>query len=125
MTPPQSLTPAEVQCVRCLQLTERRDLDRLLWCDPCKEAARSRAGLWGWVVGLAGAVALSVWIWLVVQPTLLIGAWAGTVVAALWLGAKVAREVIYGLVRLHNVPAVEAVPPTSPPSDDERRVRFR
>lgn len=111
-------------CVRCLEKNDRPDLDRLLWCEGCRAAARVRAGKWGWVAGMVLAVLLSGWIWLVVQPTLLIGAWIGTVVAALWVGAKAAREVIYGTMRLRNAPAVEAVPASERPPEEERRVRF-
>ncbi|GMR14278.1 MAG: hypothetical protein BMS9Abin29_2523 [Gemmatimonadota bacterium] len=87
--------------------------------------ARLRAGNWGWVVGMALTVLLSAWIWLVVQPTLLIGAWIGTVVAAFWVASKAAREVIYGAMRIQNAPAVEAGPASEPSLEEERRVRFR
>jgi hypothetical protein len=83
-----------------------------------------RAGNWGWVVGMALAVLLSAWIWLVVQPTLLIGAWVGTVVAAFWVGSKAAREVIYGAMRMQNSPEVEVAPASEHSSEEERRVRF-
>ena len=71
------------------------------------------------------AVFLSAWIWLAVQPTLLIGAWVGTVVAAFWIGAKAAREVIYGAMRIHNAPVADAPPPPDHPPEEERPVRFR
>ena len=61
---------------------------------------------------------------MVVQPTLLIEAWIGTVVASLWVGARAAREVIYAAMRLRNAPTVEAVPASEPPPEEERRVRF-
>lgn len=112
-------------CVRCLERKNRPDLDQLLWCEGCRAVARVRAGNRGWVAGMVLAGLLSLWIWLVVQPTLLIGAWIGTVVGALWVGSKVAREVIYGAMRIRNAPAVEAVPASEHSPDEERRVRFR
>jgi hypothetical protein len=58
------------------------------------------------------AAILALWIWLVVQPSdLVIGGWIATVVAALWIGARVGREVVYGVLRFKNRKAVEAVPP--------------
>jgi hypothetical protein len=89
-------------------------MDRLLWCEECNSAARARAGVWGWVVGFLAAVALALWIWLYIQPSdLVIGGWIATVVAALWIGSRVAREVAYGVIRFTNRKAVEAVPPGS------------
>ena len=124
MTPPEAPNLDEMVCARCLEKNDRPDLDRLLWCEGCRAVARVRAGNWGWVVGLFLAGLLSVWIWLVVQPTLLIGAWIGTVVAAFWVGSKAAREVIYGAIRIRNASAVEAVPASARPPEEERRVRF-
>ncbi len=125
MTAPEAPDPDEMVCARCLEKYDRPDLDRLLWCEGCRAAARATAGRWGWVAGLVIAFLLSGWLWLVVQPTLLIEAWIGTVVASLWVGAKAAREVIYGVMRLRNAPAVEALPASQHPPEEERRVRFR
>jgi len=48
----------------------------------------------------------------VIRPTdLVIGGWFGTIAAAIWIGSKVAREVIYGGMRFRNARAVEATPP--------------
>ena len=124
MTPRATPDADETACVRCLRQEDKADLDRLLWCGDCRVTARAVAGRWGWVSGAAVAAFLSGWIWLVVQPDLLIGAWVGTVVASFWLGAKVAREVIYGALRLINAPTVEAVSHSEHPPEDERRVRF-
>lgn len=108
--------PDEVTCVRCLQVHPRDDLDRLLWCKACRERARRRAVRRGWIGGLVIAALLAAWIWLVVQPSpdLVLGGWIATVVAALWIGAKVVREIDYGVQRFQNRRAVEAVPPELP-----------
>ena len=37
--------------------------------------------------------------------------WIGTVAAAIWIGQKVAREIVYGAMRFKNARAVDAVPP--------------
>lgn len=103
----------ETTCVRCLEVNARRDLDRLLWCDDCRDAAQHRATSSGWMVGAALAVVLSLWIWFVIQPSdLVIGGWIGSVLAAFYVSARVAREILYGASRFGNRPAVEAVPPT-------------
>lgn len=103
----------ELTCVRCLEVHPKADLDRLLWCDGCRAAARGRAVLWGWTVGGLIAALLALWIWLVVRPDpdLVLGGWVATVVAALWVGSKVAREIAYGVERYRNRRAVDAVPP--------------
>lgn len=87
-------------------------MDRLLWCEECREAARLRSGIWGWSSGVVLAALLAAWIWLVIKPSdLVIGGWIATVVAALWVGARVGREVAYGVMRFNNRKAAEAVPP--------------
>jgi hypothetical protein len=87
-------------------------MDRLLWCEQCRAAARQRAAGWGWGIGAVLAVGLALWIWLYIQPSdLVIGGWIATVVAAFWVGARVAREVAYGVMRFSNHKAAEAVPP--------------
>ena len=99
-------------CVRCLQPKAREDLDRMLWCDACGEAARKRAASQGWVVGLVAATILALWIWLFVQPSnLVIGGWIGTVVGAFYVTARVAREILHASARIRSRPAAGAVPP--------------
>ena len=114
--------PDEVTCVRCLEVRDQMFLDRLLWCDQCRQKARARAAWWGWLGGLVFAAGVGAYVFLVIRPTLIIGAWIATVVAAVWLGQKVAREFAYGVMRFKNRRAVEAVPPpvsdTSAPGPD-------
>ena len=58
---------------------------------------------------------MALYIWAIIRPTdLVIGGWIATVVAAVWIGAKVAREIVYGVMRVRNVPAVESEPEVSP-----------
>jgi len=104
--------PDEVTCVRCLEVLDQMLLDRLLWCDDCRRRARERAAWAGWLGGLAFGTGIVAYIWLVIEPTdLVIGGWVGTVVAAIWIGQKVAREIVYGVMRVRNARAVDAVPP--------------
>lgn len=109
--------PDEVTCVRCLEVHDQMSLDRLLWCEDCRRKARARATWWGWLGGLVFAGAIAAYVFLVIQPTLIVGAWIATVVAAVWLGQKVARELAYGVMRFKNTRAVEAVPPDTAGND--------
>ncbi len=103
----------EVTCVRCLEQYDPMFLDRLLWCDDCRASARNRAGWWGWLGGVVFGGAIAIYIWVVIRPTdLVIGGWFGTVMMAVWLGAKAFRELAYGVMRFMNHRAVEAVPPS-------------
>jgi hypothetical protein len=105
--------PDEVTCVRCLEVYDQVQLDRMLWCEGCRRRARERASWLGWVGGLLFGAGVAAYVWLVIEPTdLVIGGWIATVVAAVWIGQKVARELVYGVMRFKNARAVEAVPPT-------------
>jgi len=114
--------PDEVTCVRCLEVRDLMELDRLLWCDECRFLARERASWWGWVGGLIFASGMALYVWITVRPTdLIIGAWLGTFAAAVWIGSKVSREIVYGVMRFKNARAVDASPPTMlPPESPEQ-----
>ena len=79
--------------------------------DDCNTCSR-RGFLKSSAAALGAGVAL--YIWIVMRPTdLVIGGWVATVVAAVWIGKKIAREIVYGAMRSRNVPATEAIPPTT------------
>lgn len=103
--------PDEVTCVRCLEVQDQMYLDRMLWCEDCRARARNRASWWGWLGGLIFGGVIALYIWIAIQPTVLLGAWFGTVMMAIWLGSKASRELVYGIIRFTNNRAVEAVPP--------------
>jgi hypothetical protein len=108
----RSRFPDRATCVRCLQEKDLEEMDRLLWCEECRDTARQRAGLWGWAAGAVFAAVLALWIWVFIHPSdMIIGGWIATVVAALWVGARVAREIVFGVMRFNNRKAAEAVPP--------------
>ncbi|MFO8174643.1 MAG: hypothetical protein R6T96_10205 [Longimicrobiales bacterium] len=108
----KSRFPELATCVRCLEQKDVEEMDRLLWCQDCRESARQRAAVWGWGFGTLLAALLAIWIWVVIQPSdLIIPGWIATVVAALWISSRVAREVAYGVYRFSNRKAAEAVPP--------------
>lgn len=108
--------PELVTCVRCLEQKDVEEMDRLLWCEECRDAAVQRAARIGWAFGTLCAVGLAVWIRLTGQSTEVIpGAWLGAMAAALWIGSRVGREIAYGVMRVLNRRAVEAVPPSEPP----------
>lgn len=108
----RSRYPERATCVRCLQERDLDEMDRLLWCEECRDVARRRAAAWGWLAGVLFAAGLALWIWLVIQPSdLVIGGWIATVVAALWIMSRVGREIAYGAMRFTNRKAAEARPP--------------
>jgi len=47
----------------------------------------------------------------------ILGGWIATVVATVWLGSKICRELVYGGMRFLNSRAVDAVPPGGPSRD--------
>lgn len=107
-------------CVRCLEEKDTTDLDRLFWCQECRDRGRERAKRRGWTIGAGAAGVLALWIWLVIRPsTLILGGWIATVVAAFWLISRIAREIHYGMARYHNQRAVEATPPAEPREGEE------
>ncbi len=80
----------------------------MLWCEPCVEAAQRRAALSGWVLGGVLAVILALWIWLVAKPSdLILGGWITAVLAAFYLGARVARTLTFGILRFRNRPRLD------------------
>jgi hypothetical protein len=104
--------PDEITCVRCLEIRDQMELDRLLWCARCRARARNRASWLGWVGGLLFGGGVALYVWIVIRPSdLVIGGWVATIVAAIWIGSKVAREIAYGIMRFKNAHAVEAMPP--------------
>ena len=104
--------PDEVTCVRCVEVRDQMYVDRLLWCDRCRARARNRASWYGWAGGVAFGAVVAAYVWLIVRPSdLVIGGWVATVIAAVWIGSKIGREIAYGVMRYRNVPAADAMPP--------------
>lgn len=97
------IPPDHLICVRCREKRDAAHLDRILWCERCCAEVRRRATLWGRLTGLFAALALVAWIALAVRPRFL-AVWATIVVAAYWLGSKVSREIIYGVIRVAHRP---------------------
>lgn len=90
----------EVVCAVCGEVRDSTDVDRMLWCEECRDRAQARAARVGLYVGFAVAAALLAWIGLAVRPSrMIVGAWIASVVAAGWLGAKMGREIAYGVYR--------------------------
>ena len=107
-----------VTCVRCLEVKDVMELDRLLWCLACRVRARERAAWYGWIGGFAFALVLAAYVWITIRPSdLIVGAWIATFAAAVWIGSKVSRELVYGAMRYRNARAVEARPPELPPEE--------
>lgn len=103
----------EITCLRCLEVRDAAEMDRLLWCRDCRLQARTRAARRGWLVGAVATGLLAAWIWVAVEPSSLVpGGWLATLVAAAWILSKVARELFFGWERFRNRKALEARPPS-------------
>ena len=69
-------------CLRCLEVYDLEDLDRMLWCEPCRNRARNRAIWWGWLGGLLFGAGGGLYVWIVIRPSdLIVSAWVATFVA--------------------------------------------
>jgi hypothetical protein len=109
-------------CVRCLEVKDIMEMDRLLWCEDCRSRARERAAWWGWLTGLIFAGFVAAYIFLVVRPSdLVMGGWIATLVAAVWIGARIGKEIAYGVMRFMNAKASDARPPELPTEPDPDR----
>jgi hypothetical protein len=61
---------------------------------------------------------VAAYVWFVIRPSdLVVGGWVATLAAAVWIGQKVAREMIYGGMRFRNARAVEATTPAAAEGD--------
>ena len=90
----------EIRCSRCGELRDRSDVDRLLWCVGCRARARLIATRRARIAATVLAVIVAGYIWGIIRPTdLVIGGWIATVIAAYWIGGKLAREIFYGIER--------------------------
>lgn len=102
----------EATCVRCLELRDTADLDRLFWCSSCRVRATERSARVGALVATLVTALLAAWIFVFVVPSPgLMGVWAAILVAVFYLAFRISREIGYGWSRLQNRRAVEAVPP--------------
>ena len=102
MTPPDTHRfplQDELSCRVCDTPSSERPLDRMLWCQECRAEARAKATRIGWFVGVAVALPMAAWIFLVMKPTLMLGGWIGVVVGGFWLGTRVGREVLFASYR--------------------------
>ena len=95
----------DLACASCGEDQAASELDRHLWCPACIAGERARARRIGWACGAALGVGLSLWIALVQQPSrMLLGGWAGAVLAAVWLGGRAGMEIAYGIARFRGRP---------------------
>lgn len=109
MTPPDDDT---VRCRRCMRVRPGPELDRILWCEECVAAELARAAWWGRGLAFLGAGLLALRIALVIRPgDRFLFLWAIVIVIAFALGARLGRELVYGIVRVQNRPRARALGP--------------
>ena len=94
-----------LSCGRCGRSLPAPELDRMLWCGGCTDAAKATASKIGWLAGSGLAGALAAWIVVVQQPTrIVLGGWTGAVLATWWLGGRIGRELCFGVLRFRGRP---------------------
>lgn len=97
--------PDALVCRRCLEPRDPEELDRQLWCEACRAAARRTASNWGRLIGLALAAALAIWVGLVVGPSdMLLVLWAAVIIFAYRILSRLGQELIFGIIRIRNRP---------------------
>ena len=90
----------EVTCAHCGETRDSSDVDRMLWCVDCVAQAREKSGRIGTGIGVALAIAMAAWVWLSLKPTVLgPGAWLALVLASGYLGRRMSREIVFGIIR--------------------------
>ncbi len=98
-----------LRCRRCGRVRTSDELDRMLWCDECRQAERRRAAWLGRALAFAAAVALSFWIAIVVGPSdQFLVLWALVVIVAFYLLSRLGQEMVYGIIRVQNKPGARA-----------------
>lgn len=89
-----------IPCARCGAEHSRGELDRMLWCPECIESTRVDAGRRARWVAAGITLLFTGWLLLRVRPGGgLLPAWLGVAAATWWLSARLATEVLYGMVR--------------------------
>lgn len=98
-----------LRCRRCRRVRTTDELDRTLWCDDCRLAERRRAAWIGRAAAFVGAVALSLWIAIQIQPSdQFLVLWALVIIVAFYLFSRLGQELVYGVIRVRDVPGVRA-----------------
>lgn len=89
------------RCAACRELYPRDDLDRRLWCPPCRDRRERWTRIGSHVTALAVTVPFGAWVALEASTEVLsIWAWLLPLAAAYYLGWRIGRELSKGLARL-------------------------
>jgi hypothetical protein len=98
--------------LRCHRCRQERPPTSWTACSGARSACRAerrRAGWWGRALGFAAAVALSFWIAIVIQPSDEFRVlWALVVIVAFYLLSRLGQELVFGMLRVRNVPGARA-----------------
>lgn len=100
MTSPEQ----ELACRNCGRRYPTERLDRLRWCDRCREIVVRRATIVGRLVGLLAAVGLLVWIVLMVgaAPRFMV-VWGILIGAVYFFVYKLTQRVAFEIIRSRGV----------------------
>ncbi len=98
--PPRFDFHADLECRICGKGSKRSGLDRHLWCQACRSEIDQRARRWRHAIAAAITVPFAIWIVLEgTNGTLPPYAWLLPLAAAYYLGMRIGREVVKGVLR--------------------------
>ncbi len=90
----------EIPCRSCHELYEGSDLDRYLWCLPCRSAMRRKAAFWARSTGLLTSLAIGLYVAFSVQPARSrLTLYALLVAATYLLANRIAMALVIGFYR--------------------------
>jgi len=93
----------EIRCAACRELYPRSELDRRLWCPPCRDRRKTWTRVGSHLTALAVTLPFGAWVALEASTEVLsIWAWLLPLAAAYYLGWRIGRELSRGLVRLRS-----------------------
>ena len=88
------------RCAACRELYPHSDLDRRLWCPPCRDRRERWTRIGSHATALAVTVPFGAWVALEASTEVLsIWAWLLPLGVAYYLGWRIGRELSKGLVR--------------------------
>lgn len=101
-------------------MVDADEVDRILWCEDCVAAERRRAAWWGRGIAFVAVALLALWIALGIRPgpdfRIL---WALVLIVAYVLGARLAHELVYGVIRVRNRPGARSADVPAPDEDED------
>lgn len=99
-----------LECRNCERLYPANELDRLRWCQSCRQIVIRRANLWARGAGLLAALATAIWVLAGTgpSPTFPFVLWLVLIAAVFYFVMKIVRRIAFEVIRNRGVPPAEA-----------------